>query len=139
MHLKEFEGREKQINSTAQLKPRRIETDTSQVTVMYGYSLSFIPAGFLLPSLSIKCDATSFLSFTLSVNRSSCSVAQLGPLLLQVLAALLSGATAASSSCSVAQLGPLLLQVLASLNRDRTVEHAEGGWSSRTLAVFSVC
>ena len=54
--------------STAYLQPRKI--DASQVTAKYGYSLSFIPPGFLLPSLSIKCDSMSFLSFTLSVKRS---------------------------------------------------------------------
>ena len=37
--------------------------------VKYGYSLSFIPAGFLLLSLSIKCDSMSFLSFTLSKEK----------------------------------------------------------------------
>ena len=36
------------------------------MTVTYGYSLSFIPPGFRLPSLSVKCDSTSILSFTLS-------------------------------------------------------------------------
>ena len=38
------------------------------MTAKRGYSLSFIPPGFLLPSFSIKCDSMSFLSFTLSVN-----------------------------------------------------------------------
>ena len=36
----------------------------------YGYSLSFSPPGFLLPSLLVKCDSMSFLSFTLYVKRS---------------------------------------------------------------------
>ena len=53
---------------TAHLQLRKVEIDTSQVTAKYGYSLSFIPHGFLLPSLSIKCDSVSFLSFTLSVK-----------------------------------------------------------------------
>ena len=56
--------------STAYLQPRKVEIDTSQMTAKYGYSLSFISPGCLLPSSSVKCDSMSFLSFTMSVKRS---------------------------------------------------------------------
>ena len=52
--------------STAYLQPRKVEIDSSQVTAKYGYCLSFIPFGCLQPSLSIKCDSLSLLSFTLN-------------------------------------------------------------------------
>ena len=61
--------KKKNTYSTAYLQPRKVVTDTSQMTAKY--SLSFIPPGFLMPqSLSTTCDSMTFLSFTLSVKRS---------------------------------------------------------------------
>ena len=60
-------GPEKPTYPTAYLQPCKVKIDTGQMTAKDGYSLSFIPLGFLLPSLSIKCDSISFLSFILSV------------------------------------------------------------------------
>ena len=46
------------------------ETDRQRHRRRESYKRAHVHTGFLLPSLSIKCDSMSFPSFTLSVKRS---------------------------------------------------------------------